>query len=637
NGDGVRDAQDRLSPDGPTTLDVWLVSDHDRDGTPVVCDYETGTSLTVNSYSFVLHAVGGTMQWGVMQNRFPFVAAPVCVASDEDTTNAVYYHNGWAGRDILPPGRYHLATLTVTPASGTPSVFIEPYHPVLRTRITAFGTKCPAMDFDNTYKLGIDFADVAGLGPPQADPGGPYYARTEEPIGLSGGASRDPEDASMTYHWDFGDGATGDGVSASHVYAAAGRYTATLTVTNESGSTARSAEVVVTDLHQPIARSGGPYEGRADTPVHFDGRGSSDPDDDPLAFAWTFGDGYASTGPEADHAYPVAGTYTATLTVSDGSLTDSDAAAVTILEAVTRPPVADPGGPYAGITGRNILFDGTRSYDPEGEPLGYTWTFGDGGKGYSASTGHTYDVAGVYDVTLTVADRWNSGSATTTATIASGVSARAFTDGHGPPTIYVGTDEAPFTLSLEPLDGAFSVDDVDLDSITMRSEGTGSVSEIPAQGLVLTDQDADGNGVRELTVTFAAADLADLFAGITHPTHATVTLSGRFYRGGVFFADLAMNVRPGLAGLLTITPNPFNPQALVRFHLTRPGPVRANLFDVRGRMVRTVLRGEPMQAGTHQLVLDATGDHGSGLASGIYFLRLAGPDGVLTRRLAVTK
>ncbi|MGE5177141.1 MAG: hypothetical protein ACM3JJ_12305, partial [Hyphomicrobiales bacterium] len=40
NGDGVRDAQDRLSPDGPTTLDVWLVSDHDRDGTPVVCDYE---------------------------------------------------------------------------------------------------------------------------------------------------------------------------------------------------------------------------------------------------------------------------------------------------------------------------------------------------------------------------------------------------------------------------------------------------------------------------------------------------------------------------------------------------------------------------------------------------------------------
>ena len=49
--------------------------------------------------------------------------------------------------------------------------------------------------------------------------------------------SSDPEAGALTYAWDFGDGATGTGVTASHTYASAGTYTVGLTVTDNGGLT----------------------------------------------------------------------------------------------------------------------------------------------------------------------------------------------------------------------------------------------------------------------------------------------------------------------------------------------------------------------------------------------------------------
>ncbi len=46
--------------------------------------------------------------------------------------------------------------------------------------------------------------------------------------------------------------------------------------------------------------------------------GAYDGDNDPMTYSWDFGDGSTGTGNPATHAYSTAGTYTATVSVSDG-------------------------------------------------------------------------------------------------------------------------------------------------------------------------------------------------------------------------------------------------------------------------------------------------------------------------------
>ncbi|MGD8394778.1 MAG: PKD domain-containing protein [Candidatus Eiseniibacteriota bacterium] len=68
------------------------------------------------------------------------------------------------------------------------------------------------------------------------------------------------------------------------------------------------------------------------------------------------------------------------------------------------PPVADAGGPYAGLPGEPVAFDGSGSLDPEGAPLTYAWEFGDGATGSGAYPEHVYEMSGDYTVTLVVSD-----------------------------------------------------------------------------------------------------------------------------------------------------------------------------------------------------------------------------------------
>ena len=64
--------------------------------------------------------------------------------------------------------------------------------------------------------------------------------------------------------------------------------------------------------------SANPTAGPAPLTVDFSSAGSSDPEDQPLTYAWTFGDGATSTVANPSHTYAQAGQYTARLTVSDG-------------------------------------------------------------------------------------------------------------------------------------------------------------------------------------------------------------------------------------------------------------------------------------------------------------------------------
>ncbi len=71
-------------------------------------------------------------------------------------------------------------------------------------------------------------------------------------------------------------------------------------------------------------------------------------------------------------------------------------------------------------------------------------------------------------------------------------------------------------------------------------------------------------------------------------------------------------------------PNPFNSRITFAFRLTRALPLTIRIFDVHGRIVRTLLQ-QRLSAGTHQLKWNARDDQNREVSSGVYFVHFFSP------------
>jgi len=87
---------------------------------------------------------------------------------------------------------------------------------------------------------------------------------------------------------------------------------------------------------------------------------------------------------------------------------------------------------------------------------------------------------------------------------------------------------------------------------------------------------------------------------------------------------------------LTAAPNPFNPRLVVSYSLPRAGSVRIDVFDARGRHVRTLLRRNA-PAGTGSLIWSGDDDNGRPAASGVYRLRLVTDEAVTGRSVTLVR
>jgi len=83
-------------------------------------------------------------------------------------------------------------------------------------------------------------------------------------------------------------------------------------------------------------------------------------------------------------------------------------------------------------------------------------------------------------------------------------------------------------------------------------------------------------------------------------------------------------------------PNPFNPSTTIRFTLPEAGHVTLAVYDVNGRLVRTLVGG-PLAAGCHSVVWDGKDAMGRAVASGVYVYRLTAPQGVVTKRMVLVR
>jgi PKD repeat protein len=290
----------------------------------------------------------------------------------------------------------------VTNTSATPAALQAPGDiGVLVYLSGTWAGAAPIVSIDN-LNVGADSGPPVNTPPTASFTTNAQYLKTW----LDGSASTDVDEDGkvVSYAWNFGDGSSGTGATPQHTYSAAGTYTVSLTVTDNGGATGTTtAAVTVNSAPPPTA-----FFVITDVNVlsaSFDGGGSSDVDGTITSYAWNFGDGAVATGPNAQHTYAAAGTYTVTLTVTDNDGNTGTASETLVVHA---PP------PTAAFTSNtsylHASFDGTGS---SGTITGYAWNFGDSTSGTGATPQHTYAAAGIYTVTLTVTDNDGRTAATT--------------------------------------------------------------------------------------------------------------------------------------------------------------------------------------------------------------------------------
>jgi len=94
---------------------------------------------------------------------------------------------------------------------------------------------------------------------------------------------------------------------------------------------------------------------------------------------------------------------------------------------------------------------------------------------------------------------------------------------------------------------------------------------------------------------------------------------------------------PSLVTFLGNHPNPFNPSTTISYRLAETLPVSLRVYDLSGRLVRTLVHGENQSPGAHEFVWEGRNDGGQSVASGTYVYRLDAGGYAVSRRLMLLK
>ncbi len=239
----------------------------------------------------------------------------------------------------------------------------------------------------------------------------PRFGIPERPLSVSeattldASASTDADGRILSYMWDFGDGAMGEGPVVSYAWTEPGNYSVTLKVTDDSGtaSALQSLTQMVRVDAAPVANAGADRFVSSSV-VRFDGTGSLDTDGSVTEWLWDFGDGSAGQGPQPEHIYRSPGRYEVSLRVRDDSGAPLNTARDKMIVMVNAAPIADAGPSQVVAPGEEFQLSASGSLDPDGGIADYLWVFPDGQTARGARTAYSLGQPGLHRIGLTVTD-----------------------------------------------------------------------------------------------------------------------------------------------------------------------------------------------------------------------------------------
>jgi len=147
-----------------TAVDVWMYTDHNKNGTVATCTPDPSKNLDMLTYSVILHASGnGTVTFTGWTNAManftnivPFRAAGADMG--------IAYADQPPG-SFVNPGLYKLGTANVTVTGNPVLSFLDLAPDPSFTDFTGFGSHCPGSSFAFSEVLNFDFFDNCGTSP----------------------------------------------------------------------------------------------------------------------------------------------------------------------------------------------------------------------------------------------------------------------------------------------------------------------------------------------------------------------------------------------------------------------------------------------------------------------------------------
>lgn len=229
----------------------------------------------------------------------------------------------------------------------------------------------------------------------------------------------DADGDTLYFTWDFGDGTplqyAGTAFVVTHSFTAAGNYVVTMYADDRHlgpGHNASVSKVVTIHVNEPPTVSALPNVQVLPNVARSYLATATDPDPaDVLQYTWNFGDTTPLVvGNPVTHTYTTEGTYTYRVYVDDQTgLPGHNVSAQGLVSVSTA---FEPGpenltitpSTWTPVVGSPVTFTGDAD-DPNGDPLRYTWDFGDTSPLVVGKTvTHTYTAPGLVTVTMHVSD-----------------------------------------------------------------------------------------------------------------------------------------------------------------------------------------------------------------------------------------